>query len=33
MRKSWSLNRKSFLKRTVKNGAGDRGGGGGYLRI
>ncbi|CAK9322164.1 unnamed protein product [Citrullus colocynthis] len=31
MRKSWSLNRKSFLKRTVRNGAEDRGGG--YLRI
>lgn len=31
MRKSWSLNRKSFLKRTVRNGVEDRGGG--YLRI
>ncbi|XP_022986436.1 uncharacterized protein LOC111484180 isoform X1 [Cucurbita maxima] len=31
MRRSWSLNRKSFLKRTMRNGDDNRGGG--YLRI
>ncbi|XP_022149279.1 uncharacterized protein LOC111017737 isoform X2 [Momordica charantia] len=33
MRKSWSLNRKSFLKRTVRNNGVEGRGGGGYLRI